>query len=77
MTEGTIIMKCTCTHEFQDNTYGKNMRVHNVNTKGEAFCTVCSPSYRRNKVGTFIAANPAMKQSAIPARGSRNAKKVA
>lgn len=76
MSEGTVIMKCTCNHEFQDATYGKGMRVHNVNTKGQAFCTVCSPSYRRNKIGTSIPANPAMKQSLIVARGPRNPKTV-
>lgn len=76
MAEGTIILKCSCKHEEQDKMYGPGLRVHNVNTKGEAFCTVCSPSYRRNKTGTNIPANPGMGHGIIPSRGSRNPKKV-
>lgn len=37
------ILKCTCKHEFQDATYGKEMRVHNLNkdaVKGK--CSVCN-----------------------------------
>jgi hypothetical protein len=73
-TERTVIMKCSCSHEFQDAVYGKGMRVHNVNTKGQAFCTVCSPSYRRNKIGASIPANSMLNHGIILARGSRNAK---
>ncbi len=46
----TIIKKCTCEHEFQDETYGVNNRVHNISGDGKtACCTVCSPSFRRDK----------------------------
>lgn len=39
-------IKCTCTHEYQDKTYGKGIRVANVKrgnekSKGGAYCTVC------------------------------------
>lgn len=27
------IMQCNCKHEFQDETYGKGMRLHNVSQK--------------------------------------------
>lgn len=44
----TIIMKCTCKHEGQDELHGKGMRVWNKTTKGKAAssadvwrCTVC------------------------------------
>lgn len=38
---GTKILKCYCQHEYQDEKYGKNNRVHTV---GEKFnkCTVCN-----------------------------------
>lgn len=40
------IMSCTCQHEFQDEQYGKNMRVFNEMKKTQshpnsARCTVC------------------------------------
>jgi hypothetical protein len=37
------IKKCDCEHKFQDERYGKNMRVHNIYTKdsGGYRCTVC------------------------------------
>lgn len=43
---GTVIKKCSCSHEYQDKRYGTGMRVHNVGKKpptGSAFvkCTVC------------------------------------
>lgn len=39
-------MQCNCKHEFQDETYGKGMRLHNVSQKkGDKTlrkkCTVC------------------------------------
>ena len=39
---GTVIKKCenNCKHEFQDKTYGKGIRVHNIG-KDKAVCTVC------------------------------------
>jgi hypothetical protein len=74
MTEGTKIMICSCSHEFQDSVYGKGMRVHNVNTKGQAFCTVCSPSYRREKQGKNEPASPVFGHGILVARGNRNPK---
>lgn len=41
-----MIKKCErgCQHEFQDQTYGKSMRVHTVSKKDGAHrCTVCGP----------------------------------
>jgi len=44
--ENTTILRCNCKHEFQDNTYGKSMRLHNKSfakgkSTGKAKCTVC------------------------------------
>lgn len=55
--ESTKILPCTCEHEFQDNTYGKGMRLHNVSQGGTnkgivAFCTVCSPRQPKIKTTT-------------------------
>lgn len=36
----SIVRFCTCVHAFQDATYGRSMRVHNVGTT-KASCTVC------------------------------------
>lgn len=36
---GTIILPCSCNHEFQDRRYGKGKRVHNQGAK--TTCTVC------------------------------------
>lgn len=44
--ERTEILQCNCSHEFQDQLYGKGMRVHNVNKKGKAACTVCTTGLR-------------------------------
>lgn len=42
----TMIGKCGCNNTYQDNKYGKGMRVHNMcggkNTSGERRCTNCS-----------------------------------
>lgn len=35
------VIICTCKNDFQDNKYGKSMRVHNPNNKGY-ICTVCA-----------------------------------
>ena len=38
------VLKCTCSHNYQDKRYGKNMRVHNQTDKdhGNVWrCTVC------------------------------------
>jgi len=37
----TIIKGCSCQHEFQDKTYGKGNRVHNIGVNGQQTCTVC------------------------------------
>lgn len=36
----TKIMRCTCKHEFQDEVYGKGMRLFNEGIKHYT-CTVC------------------------------------
>lgn len=61
MATTTMVLKCTCAHEFQDATYGKGNRLHNVSQKGnvkKAYCTVCNESRRRNKADNDIAPNP-------------------
>lgn len=37
---GTIILKCNCKDDYQDEKYGKNRRVHNMCDKG-ARCVTC------------------------------------
>lgn len=37
----TTIKQCTCENKFQDDKYGKHMRIFNMGTKGDAKCTVC------------------------------------
>ena len=37
---GSIVQKCTCEHDFQDEKYGKGMRLKNMCVKG-ARCTIC------------------------------------
>ncbi len=37
----SILRTDTCVSPFQDATYGRNVRVHNVG-KGKVRCTVCS-----------------------------------
>lgn len=40
---GTKTIKCTCTHDFQDQQYGKQQRLANVNElENSATCTVCN-----------------------------------
>lgn len=40
---GTMVLSCTCKHDFQDKQYGKGNRLHNVSGNGgKAACTVCS-----------------------------------
>ena len=37
-----IIKPCNCQSEFQDNAYGKGLRVHSEKKEGkEAKCTIC------------------------------------
>jgi len=43
----TKILKCYCNHDFQDEQYGRKMRVHNHTLKGYDGragwrCTICS-----------------------------------
>jgi len=46
----SIVLPCTCKNEFQDETYGKNKRLHNIDAEGKkASCTVCEGSARYNK----------------------------
>jgi len=77
--EGCRILKCTCEHEFQDKVYGKGMRVHNINKKGEAACTVCTPRLVINKMSpaTETSASAHLGHGIIRARKPRNLKKVA
>jgi|GEM_PF-1855627 len=41
--QGSVIKRCTCTHEFQDSRYGKQMRLFNVAGRERVayVCTVC------------------------------------
>jgi len=47
----TKVLKCKCVSEFQDETYGKGMRLHNVHQKEgkKASCTVCEGSAQTAK----------------------------
>lgn len=38
---GSVFKTCNCKSEYQDQRYGKQVRVMNVNNKGGASCTVC------------------------------------
>ena len=38
--KGTKIIPCVCSHEYQDQAYGKGKRVHNGKS-GSWRCTVC------------------------------------
>lgn len=44
----TVLQPCTCHHAYQDATYGRGLRVHNLLSRGgkdataKARCTVCS-----------------------------------
>lgn len=49
MSDVATIIKCKCSHEFQDKTYGKSMRVHTPSAKdGVYFCTVCGTEKRQD-----------------------------
>ena len=44
------IMRCTCTHEFQDATYGKGMRVMNPIKDGTGYrCSVCGKEIKPDR----------------------------
>lgn len=36
-----IVRSCNCQHEFQDQRYGKGLRLHNPRKEGKYACTVC------------------------------------
>ena len=39
---GTSVKQCNCDSTFQDKTYGKKMRLHNLREDGKGgTCTVC------------------------------------
>ena len=46
---GAVIIKCTCTNDFQDKVYGKGMRVANLckqkSTKIAKRCTICKKEH--------------------------------
>lgn len=43
---GTIKVRCTCEHEFQDSRYGKGIRIANLRKAGtESSCTVCGKTH--------------------------------
>ena len=54
-----MILRCSCKHEFQDERYGRGMRVHNPCSDGgpkhgQARCTVCG-AYRYVSSATLAA----------------------
>lgn len=57
------IQKCTCKHDFQDKEHGKDMRVHNVDKKGNSHCTVCGgkPAWEKRLAGHAAMWTPAFK----------------
>lgn len=48
----TILASHTCASRFQDETYGRNIRVFNLRKNGSGNCTVCG----QNKPGLAAAA---------------------
>lgn len=54
MAHGTTRQKCKCTHEYQDQKYGKGVRVMNATerqneNKIDVRCTVCNTVHTVNK----------------------------
>jgi hypothetical protein len=42
----TMVISCSCDHEFQNNEYGNGKRLANLNEKaGKANCTVCGKQH--------------------------------
>lgn len=41
MTTGTNLIRCSCSHEYQDILYGKGNRIANTMRSGQSKCTVC------------------------------------
>lgn len=59
MSRKTIVLNCKCTSVFQDNTYGKGKRLHNVTQDGKkASCTVCEGSARNSKTAPATTTRP-------------------
>jgi hypothetical protein len=44
---GTMILLCDCNHAFQDERYGRKLRVHNKTQGLQARCTVCGKERSR------------------------------
>jgi len=44
----TEVIQCTCKSEFQDELYGKNMRLMNLGNS-EYHCTVCGKAIRSSE----------------------------
>jgi hypothetical protein len=36
------ILPCNCSHDYQDEKYGRGKRVHNPTMNGQFRCTICS-----------------------------------
>jgi len=49
---GAAVHTCTCRHEYQDEKYGKGMRVCCVMANGQKRCTVCLAVHGSPKIGT-------------------------
>lgn len=43
----TKMIKCNCENKFQDEKYGKQIRVANETEKGSAKCTVCGKEHKQ------------------------------
>ena len=56
-----MILPCTCDHAYQDQRYGKGMRVHNPEKRRPGMpqtytCTVCSTPRWKQRIQNIIAA---------------------
>jgi hypothetical protein len=52
---GTVIKPCSCKSVYQDNMYGKGMRVHNIKKDKTETCTVCQPGRRELRLKAHAA----------------------
>lgn len=43
----TCLVNCTCKHNFQDERYGRGVRVANLTKDNKARCTVCGTTKDR------------------------------
>lgn len=41
-----MILRCVCSHKFQDERYGEQMRVYNPCKDGSCRCTICGTKRR-------------------------------